>query len=134
MIYGLIDEKTNELKYIGRTCQPVSQRRRDHKYKAKSGKEQTPKSKWLREVGVENFDLIVLEENVDDNLKAETQWINRADSFGHDLTNVYKGGNGKRRAEVKVSDEIIEMMGEASDRKIADKLGMSPTTIRKKTG
>ena len=88
-IYGLIDPKTNQVRYVGKTNNP-EQRLFDHTRHSK--KKRTYKDKWicsLIEIGLKPI-IAILEECGDDWAEREMHHI----SLYENLTNLTKGGEG----------------------------------------
>jgi len=94
-IYALADPETDEVRYVGKAdC--VKERYASHLREAKTGK-QSHKCNWIRQVIVKKQKpkLIVLEKvSQEDWKKAEIYYIEEFRKFGHNLTNIAKGGEG----------------------------------------
>lgn len=93
-IYGLVDPRTGEIRYVGKTNN-LKLRYNGHN-----------KTKWIRDkktswvVGLKqlglNFKMIVLEETDTDGWSsAERWWVEHLRSNGYNLTNLNNGGYGK---------------------------------------
>jgi NUMOD3 motif len=95
-IYGLVDPRTGKLRYIGKTtC--GSERLRVHVYGARSGRERTHTSHWIRQLLASGLcpRAIVLQELPAEELcAAEVRWIAAARHEGLQLTNITAGGEG----------------------------------------
>jgi hypothetical protein len=96
VIYGLVDRRTHEVRYIGkRTRKPYAGRLKDHLEDAeKSDPSIRHLHDWLKEAGAENVEFTVLEFDPADLNEAEIRWI----AYGHlqnwPLTNQTVGGDG----------------------------------------
>ena len=94
-IYGLIDPRTNELRYVGKTRDPAS-RLREHLLSCKL-RRKTHCNHWLRSVMDDGArpEIFVLEDVPSDRWEeAEQFWIGYARMLGADLTNHTLGGYG----------------------------------------
>lgn len=118
VIYGLIDPRTEMLRYIGKTSN-ISNRMRDHySFRVPS----THKECWLhdlRELSMKP-DIFILED-VDANSWecAERYWIEQFKFMGADLTNGTSGGDGgppSHDSRIKISRKMRVVMREPSAR------------------
>lgn len=94
-IYGLVDPRTNDIRYIGKADNP-SKRLIRHVWDAQRGTV-THKCSWLRQLLSEGLmpNLIVLEiVPIDDWPIAESRWIKTGRRNGWPLTNLTDGGDG----------------------------------------
>lgn len=101
-IYGLIDPRNGELRYIGK-----SHKLRERFLEHLSGKGKTHKDKWIRQLlslGLQP-ELIVIEET-EDWVEAEKFYIAYFRSIGANLTNLTDGGEGI--VGYKPTAEVIE--------------------------
>lgn len=114
-IYGLVDPRTNQIRYIGKSDRP---KERLTQHLSKSPKQRTYKSNWINELlklGLTPV-LTILEEVINrDWGKAEQEWIDKGKQRGWPLTNQADGGRGKgvRRGSTN---------SEETRRKISEKL------------
>jgi hypothetical protein len=93
IIYGLLDPRTDEIRYIGRSSSGMK-RARHHLKKSVLTKDRTHKGHWLRKLGAAPL-VLVLEEVQDGNLaEREVWWISFGRSEGWPLTNETDGGEG----------------------------------------
>jgi hypothetical protein len=87
-IYGLVDPRTGETRYVGQTADLLGRRLQDHIRKPGA----TKKGDWVREVLAADLDptIYLIEELVGyrpDAYKRESYWINRLRDEGQPLTN-----------------------------------------------
>ncbi len=94
-IYGLLDTRTDHIRYVGQSVSPVL-RARAHTTQAlfenRLGNNLNSKAQWIVELGSEDLkpELVILEEVFDGPDTAndcEAQWIMRLLEEGHPLTN-----------------------------------------------
>ena len=118
-VYGLMDPDTKELRYIGKTKQPLKLRLRHHVNPSRL-KKQGHKEAWLRTlacvgkkpeiVSIERFD------SEDECYAAEIEWIRVCRASGKRLTNLKDGGSGPRG---RMAPRVFRHTEEAK-RKIAE--------------
>lgn len=123
-IYGLKDPRkekhqiTDEIRYVGKTCDTKEDRLEDHVYYAIKG-EKTHKANWIRSLLKENItpEVCTIEE-VDEQqwVEKEIYWISKFRQNGHRLTNQTSGGEGhtgykKPREVVQKSIETRRALG-----------------------
>lgn len=95
-IYAIVDPRTDEVRYVGKTTAPP-RRFRDHICLARSGLAEYYSSRWMREILSDNKRPILkilqacAEENWQDR---ERYWIEFYKSKGCSLTNLTDGGQG----------------------------------------
>jgi hypothetical protein len=95
IIYGLLDPRTKELRYVGKTEGTLKKRLREHLSRARHGSRRGHVYAWLRAI-----DLNPLTEILEENLSggdlddAEKFWISSALSSGAKLVNHTFGGEG----------------------------------------
>lgn len=93
-IYTLSDPDTNEIRYVGKSNNPIK-RLSDHIYHC--NRTITHKNNWIKSLIKENKRPVVniLEEVPASNWEVfEKYWINKLIEEGHNLTNIAEGGNG----------------------------------------
>lgn len=105
-IYGLIDPRTNEVRYVGKTFS-IERRVKEHTSEH-SLKYRTRKNNWLKELLRAGFspEVTILEECGEDWEDRERYWITQFPN----LTNGTEGGIGSKGHEV--SDEVRGTMAE----------------------
>lgn len=92
-IYGLIDPRTNELRYVGQTKQSLSRRCNGHICDSRRGR--THCATWIRCLLAQNLkpEIFLIEEMNSENWdEAERFWISYFRFVGCDLTNHREGG------------------------------------------
>lgn len=97
IIYGLVDPRTNAVRYIGRSSSGL-RRPKHHAIPSVLRKDRTHKGAWLRLLSGLGLkaEIIILEEfsTADDLGIAECFWIAQARGVGWMITNVTTGGDG----------------------------------------
>lgn len=114
-IYGLVDPRTNELRYVGKTIQPLNDRLRIHLYDARRGLKRYV-CNWIRQVlrdGLEP-EIFEIESVQEDWIEQEQFWIAYFRYIGARLTNGTIGGEGTPGR--KASAETLAKMSEISKR------------------
>ncbi len=96
-IYGLLDPRTNEVRYIGKSSTGMK-RPRLHGKPSCLAKETTYKARWIRSLRAAGFDykielleIVATRAELND---AERYWIREAKAHGWRLTNLTDGGDG----------------------------------------
>ena len=100
-IYGLVDPETDEIRYVGKTKQPLNKRLSQHI--ASQPKHNTYKFNWIAKLKKNNLKpLIILIETCDPEnwVEREKYWINELDN----LTNLTQGGEDG----LFFTDEILQ--------------------------
>lgn len=110
LIYGLLDPRTTEIRYIGKSTYGLE---RPKRHQRRSILKRDHKSNWLRQLFDAGLtcDIIVLErlrEDQDIN-EREISWIAYGKSLGWRLTNLTVGGDGS--AGYTLSDERKDRIG-----------------------
>lgn len=106
-IYGLIDPRNNELRYVGKTTMPVQRRYNQHVCLGPTAR-RTYCRNWIEQLSKETLrpELCVFEEVLDDWVEAEQFWIAYWKSLGCKLTNITVGGDTS--TGIRLSSESIE--------------------------
>jgi hypothetical protein len=106
-IYGLVDPRNHQLRYVGKTVLTPSRRLATHRWQARKAKHKRHVLAWISSLEVENLvpELIEIErvEPFGDWEEAEQFWIAYYKFVGADLCNLTIGGEGATGA--KVSEE-----------------------------
>lgn len=107
-IYGLIDPRNEEIRYVGKSVNPQS-RFLSHCREADNLSFTGPKAVWIRELKTEGMtpELVLLQDITDVEGRGweeiEQYWIDLCNKSGHRLTNTARGGTGgfppKKRPE-----------------------------------
>lgn len=96
IIYALIDPRTNEVRYIGKSSTGLRRPER-HARPGSLAKDGTWKARWIRKLQAEGatYRIEVLEEVDRERLSlAEIEWIAKGRALGWPLTNLTDGGDG----------------------------------------
>jgi DNA-binding CsgD family transcriptional regulator len=97
LIYGLIDPRDKQLRYVGKSCDGL-RRPRQHAYSYFLKNEKGHKTNWIKGLVKEGLrpEIWVIEEFADRDLliDAEVFWIAYFKFIGCRLTNLSKGGEG----------------------------------------
>ena len=130
-IYALCHPKTGRIRYIGKCVTALSTRRNNHMYKARSGRQKTPLAQWLLALSAggllpEIRELAVVTKGTWQ--QAERSSIQQYRDQGYRLFNKHAGGNGAH-TRAKLADELIPLLGQISDARIAEKAGLCRETI-----
>lgn len=129
-IYALVDPVTGALRYVGKSVISLKARLSNHEYKARSGRTTTPTGDWIR--GLQSVGLHpqirLLEETTGRWQDVERTWIRRLRAEGHDLLNLYDGGNGAH-TRASLAPEFAALLGKLSDGRIAEMSGLCRETI-----
>ena len=128
-IYALIDPRDGVVRYIGQTVQPLYNRLANHVDKARRGKDNTPKSEWIREIlACGKRPLIKLLCNVSKEQKRdeEAKWIERYKETVLNVAPAGAGGSFDRRFDV---DKYKHLLGVLSDGEIATMAGVTRKTV-----
>lgn len=124
VIYGLRKVGTDEYRYVGLTTVGWKIRLRGHRNKTYSEKSTLPVHNWIRSIGFENVELIVLEECPEGDyeylLEAEAKWENRLREDGCRLKNATECGKPNPRMKGENHPLYGKGHSEESRRKISD--------------
>lgn len=126
LIYGLVDPRTGQLRYIGKSCSGFERPRR-HGSVSALAKDETYKGRWIKELHGEGLSYeIVLIQEVDREIleTAEIHWIAYFRAMGCPLTNLTNGGDGC--TGTKRSSATKEKIAESNRRRV-----ISPETRAK---
>jgi group I intron endonuclease len=97
LIYGLVDPRTSELRYVGKSCQGIY-RAQSHTIPSILKKHSGWCGNWLRQLVTEGFypEILTFEElpNAEETALAEQFFISYFRSLGCRLTNLTDGGEG----------------------------------------
>jgi hypothetical protein len=122
VIYGLVDPRTQELRYVGKTSRELIERLRCH-LKPGSLKAETHNSHWLRQLKSLSLkpDIFIIEEvpEIASWQEYEQFWIAYYRSIGCLLTNSTPGGEGRKKGS-KQSEAAKSKIGAASRKRAAE--------------
>lgn len=97
LIYGLVDPRTQEIRYVGKSCSGLN-RPKVHGCRCRVAKDRTHKGRWIAGLQAKGltFSVVVLEEcqHPEDLFAAERRWIAHGRAQGWRLTNLTDGGEG----------------------------------------
>lgn len=106
-IYGLIDPRTNNIRYVGKTKNSLQHRLKQHL--SETPERNTHKSNWIKSLKKEDLTPIIVQLDVCD----ETNWVEKEQywiSVFTDLTNLTAGGDGinffSDEVLVKISNKV----------------------------
>jgi hypothetical protein len=127
-IYGLVDPRTNEIGYIGKTVMNLPKRLSYHVYEANTSQKNYHRLRWVRKILSLGMmpEIILLEEvPFDDWEWYETWWIKYGRVVGWDLTNGTSGGDGLHNPSQETRDKISRSLKgrKVSDSSMAKRLG-----------
>lgn len=131
-IYVLIDPRTNEIKYVGRTTQKPERRLYQHIYKSK--KRSHARAKWIRELAREGLRPLMRVIEVvpyEDGHDKEKEHTIRLLSDGRDLLNdgIGRGGCNYPKKSIEWTPELDALLGTMADSRIAEMLGAARKTV-----
>jgi len=135
-VYGLVDPRTNQIRYIGKVKGYLNTRLRGHLREARSKPDINHRLQWIRGLQKQGLEpsLVCLEicRDGDELVEAEKRWIAQAREDGIPLVNMTDGGEGmenpseETRAKLQarprpiVTPEIRRARSEAMKRHWAD--------------
>jgi hypothetical protein len=113
-IYGLVDPRSNEVRYIGKTNQKPSYRLVQHLHQAETQDGNSHLLNWLRQLLAEGLapDIRILEvlEEWADWQERERIWIAQTRAAGWRLTNMTDGGEGTLNPSKEIRQQRSERM------------------------
>ena len=131
-IIYIITNSINDKVYIGQTLIDINTRFRQHKEKVKQGRDSKIYSA-MRELGVENFNIKELENNIPENEldSKERYYIEKYDSINNGY-NTTVGGDGRSKSSSLDEAKIIEMVqNNVTTLEIAKYFNVSSATIQR---
>jgi hypothetical protein len=131
-IYTLIDPRTGDRRYVGRTVQSLAQRLRAHDADAR--KKTNKRATWIKElksIGL-SPQMVLLDEVPEDKARsAEVEWTLKLMAEGCDLLNdgIGRGGCQHPKRIVTWTPELDSMLGNVADSIIAEQIGTSRKSV-----
>lgn len=134
LIYGLIDPRTQQLRYVGKSCSGLK-RPRQHRSPGGIKRATGHAGSWLRSLFAAGLrpEFCVLEEhgNSEDLLESEVFWIGYFKMIGANLTNMQAGGDGRHHG-MKMSNESRKNSSVGAYRRWGDRPPLDETLIVEK--
>jgi len=113
LVYGLVDPRTDEIRYVGKSCSGLSRVKR-HIRPYDLANDKTWKGRWLKRLLESGLSpkAVILEEFVSDQFlsDAERYWIAQGRGLAWPLTNLTEGGEGL--SGYRVSEDTRQKMSE----------------------
>ena len=137
-IYALVDPRTGEVRYVGKTSQSLARRLRGHLASAKTRR--THRDCWIFGLVADGArpEIWAIEQGVEDWAARERHWIRVFREFGTGLTNRTDGGEGTpgvspsaRNREISARLQRQKMADPAQRQALAEKVSRSWTAERK---
>lgn len=128
-IYGLVDPRDGEIRYVGRTKQKLYMRRQQHICEARKERIRNSRAEWIRSILKEGLrPLITHLQTVpeDEQVLYEGMWIEKLQNLVNDGT--AKQG-GTRSYIVDWTPELDALLGTVADSVIAEKVGVTRKAI-----
>lgn len=101
IVYGLRRRGTAEIRYVGLTSVGMDLRLRRYGYKTYTENSKYHVHNWIRSVGIENVEMVVLDESPERSIDylryAEKYWEDSLRDLGHRLTNMIPCGTPNPR-------------------------------------
>lgn len=94
-IYGLLDPRTNALRYVGKSCDPIL-RHRSHIAYGRKRIRKGVMNQWIKDLADQKLEpeLVLIEKIEGDWKEREIYWIHRLREEGYPLLNTSSGGIG----------------------------------------
>lgn len=117
LVYGYLFKPTNQIKYIGKTNNLLYRRKQHEQYDIINSNRREyhyPLSRAIRKYGIDNFEVIILEQDIPDELieEREIYWIDFYQTYynGYNQTKGGLGGHHYEKFSEEQIDSIIEMI------------------------
>ncbi len=95
LIYGLVDPRTKEVRYVGKSCSGLRRPQR-HKHPSEMASDHTYKGNWIRKLKSLGMDYIITVLEVfgspEPLAEVERRWIRELRNINGNLTNLTSGG------------------------------------------
>lgn len=133
-IYALIDPRNIQIRYVGKTVNPLSLRLQEHIWISRTNRSKCRRAVWIKELFELNLKPeIKLLETVEEKdwKEAERRWEDELKAQGFDLLNSMPTGGGCGRNEKRIhwTNELIAQLGVIPDAIIADGLKVSRKAV-----
>lgn len=128
-IYALCDPESGDVRYVGKTIQPLSLRLQQHCSLSK--RHTHPRAQWVHSLREKNLKpvILLLETVSHDNWQcAESRWISHFQSSGL-LNSAPAGGGGTRSHLTKWTAQLDARLGKDSDATIAEEMGITRKSV-----
>jgi hypothetical protein len=130
-IYALVHPISGEIRYVGKCVTSLKRRLHNHEYRARSGRDKTPKGEWIRQLHLRGLHPLTRPLEVTTELRwqdAERRWIAKLRAEGHPLLNLHAGGNGAH-TRAALAPQYASLLGTISDARIAEMAGLCRETV-----
>lgn len=109
-IYALINPKTGEVRYIGKTIQTLERRLTNHISDGRKKRYKNYTVNWINSLINQNLlpEIILIDEiNFEENWEwLEQYWISQFKTWGFNLTNLTEGGDGNKNQKFSKESQI----------------------------
>ena len=136
-IYALIDPRNNQIRYVGKTVNPLISRLREHIWTSRTNRSKCRRALWIKELCELNLkpEIALLETVNESEWKdAERRWEKKLKKQGFALLNDKPtgGGCGRNNKRIEWTKELIDELGKIPDAIIAEKLGVTRKAVNYK--
>lgn len=133
-IYALIDPRNSQIRYVGKTVNPLSLRLREHIWVSRTNRSKCRRAIWIKSLTEINLKPeIKLLETVDETdwKAAERKWETDLKAQGFDLLNDAPtgGGCGRNERRINWTKELIAELGKIPDAILAERLNVSRKAV-----
>lgn len=132
-IYGLVDPRTDEICYVGKTIQPLSMRLQQHVWNGRTGHTTHDTGRWIKEVCDAGMKprIVLLEEVAPERWRdAERRWTAYCHSLRTLTNDIARAGAGGTRSHVaRWTPELDARLGKEPDATIADDMGITRKAV-----
>lgn len=129
-IYAIFHPVSGIVVYVGKCVTSLARRLTNHEYRARSGRDTSPKGIWLLSLQQQGLrpGIRLLEETSARWQDVERKWIAQLRAEGCPLFNVHPGGNGAH-TRASLAPEYVALLGTISDARIAEMAHLCRETI-----
>lgn len=132
-IYGLVDPRTDEIRYVGKTIQPLQMRLQQHVWNARTEHTTHKTARWIKELcDLRMKPRITLLEEVPAARwrQAERHWAEYCESLRGLTNDMFRTGAGGTRSYVsRWTPELEARLGIDPDAVIADAMGITRKAV-----